>query len=263
MSFCDIHKVKRRENYWESFKNYLAILIWVVIVLAITISVISRFDKEAFYYKLVFYLAMFALVFIVLFSIYVVIPNIRLKFKHVLYPAIFASAILALLQFFFRFILGTLMNFDIFGQFIIVPVLLFWLYIVWSVVIWGVKFSEVLYKYDKNRHDKIGSEKYSPDKETDSKRIANSLGQFIFQLLSEDGKKFPLEYPLISKEEIINIPEPKLMNDLLEHLEAKNMIEYIRTNLDNKNKSFKHKYRLKTRDLSAFIQTCEEYIQSS
>lgn len=162
-SFNAIWKVESSRNLFRKITDYTSIVIlfpFAIIASNLFSSIISKKLQEltqnlSFLASLSLNILRFSHILTTCFLlavIYMLIPNIKVKFQYALLAGTFSGILIFLLQFgFFRF-QRFLINYDaIYGSFAIIPVFLLWQRFFWSIILSGCHLSFIsqnYYKYD-------------------------------------------------------------------------------------------------------------------
>ncbi len=162
-SFNAIWKVESSRNLFRKITDYTSIVIlfpFAIIASNLFSSIIGNKLEEltqnlSFLASLSLNILRFSHIVTTCFLlavIYMLIPNIKVKFQYALLAGIFSGILIFLLQFgFFKF-QRFLINYDaIYGSFAIIPVFLLWQRFFWSIILSGCHLSFIsqnYYKYD-------------------------------------------------------------------------------------------------------------------
>lgn len=162
-SFNAIWKVESSRNLFRKITDYTSIVIlfpFAIIASNLFSSIIGNKLEEltqnlSFLASLSLNILRFSHIVTTCFLlavIYMLIPNIKVKFQYALLAGIFSGILIFLLQFgFFKF-QRFLINYDaIYGSFAIIPVFLLWQRFFWSIILSGCHLnfiSQNYYKYD-------------------------------------------------------------------------------------------------------------------
>lgn len=162
-SFNAIWKVESSRKLFRKITDYTSIVIlfpFAIIVSNLLSSIISKKLQEltqslSFLASLSLNILRFSNILttcLLLAVIYMIIPNIKVKFHYALLAGTFSGILIFILQFgFFRF-QRFLINYDaIYGSFAIIPVFLLWQRFFWSIILSGCHLSFIsqnYYKYD-------------------------------------------------------------------------------------------------------------------
>ena len=158
-TLTDIWKVQYPRSFARKFSNYLAILFLAPLALIISSgatifvklqleSLSEKFELLGFISTIISAILQF-LPFVVIWSLfalmYIMMPNVKVKFKSAIYAAIIAGSIYQLTQFLFvTFQVGAASYNAIYGSFAVLPLFLFWIQISWIIFLFGAEISFAL-----------------------------------------------------------------------------------------------------------------------
>ena len=158
-TLTDIWKVQYPRSFTRKFTNYLAILFLAPLALIIssgaTIFVKLQLESLSEHFELLGFISTIITIilqflpFIVIWSLftlmYIMMPNVKVKFKSAIYAAIIAGSIYQLTQFLFvTFQVGAASYNAIYGSFAVLPLFLFWIQISWIIFLFGAEISFAL-----------------------------------------------------------------------------------------------------------------------
>ena len=135
-----IWNVRAYRSLFNKCVSWSALLIFPFLIALSTIA--NNFINLIFRNNLLsqFFLALsvFILQVIVFTMLYVLVPNVRLKFKNALYGGILAGILFNLLKFFFVFYVFYFTKFTaIYGSLAVIPIFFTWIYFTWCTFLFG------------------------------------------------------------------------------------------------------------------------------
>lgn len=155
-SLNDIWEIKKERPFGRKFTDYLSIMliapVLVIVSNSVTVFIITQIteitEKVAFlgtFSALIFFflkLLPYGLIWIVFTTIYILMPNTRVKFKAGLLAGILAGSIYHIVQWtYIKFQVGAAQYNAIYGSFAALPLFLIWLQLSWLIVLLGAEFS--------------------------------------------------------------------------------------------------------------------------
>lgn len=158
-TLTDIWKVQYPRSFSRKFSNYLAILflapLGLIISSGATIFVKLQLESLSQHFEILGFISTFIsiilqfLPYVVMWTLfalmYIMMPNVKVKFKSAVYAAIIAGSIYQLTQFLFvTFQVGVASYNAIYGSFAVLPLFLFWIQISWIIFLFGAEISFAL-----------------------------------------------------------------------------------------------------------------------
>lgn len=158
-TFTDIWKIQYPRSYVRKFSNYLAILflapLGLIISSGATIFVKLQLESLSQQFELLGFILTFisvmlqflpyAVMWFLFALMYIMMPNIKVKFKSAIYAAVIAGSIYQVTQFLFvTFQVGVASYNAIYGSFAVLPLFLFWIQISWIIFLFGAEISFAL-----------------------------------------------------------------------------------------------------------------------
>ncbi len=158
-TLTDIWKIQYPRSFARKFTNYLAILflapLGLIISSGATIFVKLQLESLSEQFELIGFVSTFISVILqflpyvvmwTLFAImYIMMPNVKVKFKSAIYAAIIAGTIYQLTQYLFvTFQVGVASYNAIYGSFAVLPLFLFWIQMSWIIFLFGAEISFAL-----------------------------------------------------------------------------------------------------------------------
>lgn len=158
-TLTDIWKIQYPRSFTRKFSNYLSILFLAPLALIISSgatifiqfqleSLTQQFELLGFISTIISMVLKF-LPYVVMWSLfalmYIMMPNVKVKFKSAIYAAIIAGSIYQVIQFLFvTFQVGVASYNAIYGSFSVLPLFLFWIQISWIIFLFGAEISFAL-----------------------------------------------------------------------------------------------------------------------
>jgi len=174
-TLSDIWKIQYQRSFARKFSNYLTILFLAPLALIVSSgttffiklqleSLSEKFELLGFLSTIISIVLQF-LPYVMMWSlfvlIYIMMPNLKVKFKSAIYAAIIAGSIYQITQYLFvTFQVGVANYNAIYGSFSVLPLFLLWIQISWIIFLFGAEISFAL--------QNISHYEY----ETDSKNIS-------------------------------------------------------------------------------------------
>lgn len=158
-TLTDIWKIQYPRSFTRKFSNYLSILFLAPLALIIssgaTIFIHLQLESLTQQYELLGFISTIIsiilkfLPYVVMWSLfalmYIMMPNVKVKFKSAIYAAIIAGSIYQAIQFLFvTFQVGVASYNAIYGSFSVLPLFLFWIQISWIIFLFGAEISFAL-----------------------------------------------------------------------------------------------------------------------
>ncbi len=150
-SFNTIWGVKRSRSILRKTSDYLSVLIVVPVLIAAAMTVTAFLENISFAQKiltqgmikqLIINFVPFVSLWIAFISVYMFMPNTRVKIQHALIGGVIAGTIWQLVQrIYINFGIGVAKYNAIYGGFAQFPLFLIWLYISWVIVLLGAEIS--------------------------------------------------------------------------------------------------------------------------
>jgi len=156
-TFNQIWKIKYRRLGWRSLLIY-----WVVLSLApvfiglsiaatsyvvstpLVVGAVAKLGMQAF----LLHSAPWILTMLVLWLLYVIVPNCKVPIRYGLIGAIIATLLFELVRFGFVIYINRFATYSfIYGALAIIPIFLLWIYLLWLVVLFGALITNVLTVY--------------------------------------------------------------------------------------------------------------------
>ncbi len=167
-AFNDIWGVKSGRSFWRKVTDYLAIFLILPVIMICAKSIgdfvpnnlefVSPFEFMTPVVNLLLDFAALAMVWLFFAGVYMLIPNIKVKFRNALMAGIFAGTGFMILQWLFISGQVYVSKYNaIYGSFAFLPLLLIWLQMVWVICLAGGVIcyaSQNIYQY--NFSDEIG-----------------------------------------------------------------------------------------------------------
>ena len=167
-AFNDIWGVKSGRSFWRKVTDYLAIFLILPVIMICAKSIgdfvpnnlefISPFEFMTPVVNFLLDFAALAMVWLFFAGVYMLIPNIKVKFRNALMAGIFAGTGFMILQWLFISGQVYVSKYNaIYGSFAFLPLLLIWLQMVWVICLAGGVIcyaSQNIYQY--NFNDEIG-----------------------------------------------------------------------------------------------------------
>jgi len=195
-SFNDIWKIKKSRGFARKFTDYLSIVlfapIFIILSSSATVLVTTQIKSITSEIAILGYVSPFiftllkmlpyALIWILLTLIYIIMPNTKVNFKSALLAGVLAGTIFQLTQWaYIHFQIGVSQNNAIYGSFAALPLFLIWLQTSWLIVLFGAEVAFASQNVNKYEY------------EEDSIKISNShkrlLSLMITHLVISNFKK--------------------------------------------------------------------------
>ena len=173
MGFNDIWNINQSRSFVRKFSDYISIMLVAPLLIllsnGLSLYIFSRVTEIAESLRLLgiigpvlkflLRLSPFAVMWMLLTFIYIVIPNGKVNFTAGFYAAIVAGTVLKLFQWIFiTFQLGAAKYNAIYGSFAALPLFLIWLQISWVIVLFGAEVSYAIQNAADYTIDEIGNE---------------------------------------------------------------------------------------------------------
>jgi membrane protein len=155
----DIWKVQFQRSFIRKFSNYLSILFLAPLALIISSgatffiklqleNISEQFELLGFLSTLISIVIQF-LPYITMWSLfvlmYIIMPNVKVKFKSAIFAAVIAGSIYQIIQYLFvTFQVGVASYNAIYGSFAVLPLFLFWVQVSWIIFLFGAQISFAL-----------------------------------------------------------------------------------------------------------------------
>ena len=148
-----IWETKKHRPILMSFSIYWMILTLSPLILGASILITSTFILEIFTkvssLKLLFILLPFLLSSFLFLLLYLLVPNVKVSFKHAFFGAVFTANLLEISKYFFRIYIDYFSAYHtIYGAIASIPILFVWIYITWFLVLLGAEFTAILGRFD-------------------------------------------------------------------------------------------------------------------
>ncbi|MFP4548457.1 MAG: YihY/virulence factor BrkB family protein [Fidelibacterota bacterium] len=173
MGFNDIWNINQSRSFVRKFSDYISIMLvaplLIILSNGLSIYIFSRVTEIADSLRLLGFigpvlkfllrLSPFAVMWMLLTFVYIVIPNGKVNFAAGFYAAIVAGTFLKIFQWgFITFQIGAAKYNAIYGSFAALPLFLIWLQISWIIVLFGAEVSYAIQNAADYTVDEIGSE---------------------------------------------------------------------------------------------------------
>ena len=158
-TLTDIWKIQYPRSFARKFTNYLSILFLAPLALIISsgITIFIHLQLESLsqhlqilgFISTIISIVLQFLPYLVIWSLfvlmYIMMPNVKVKFKSAIIAAIIAGSLYQLTQFLFvTFQVGVASYNAIYGSFAVLPLFLFWIQISWIIFLFGAEISFAL-----------------------------------------------------------------------------------------------------------------------
>jgi len=151
-AFNDIWGVEGHRSIYRRFSDYLSVVVSGPLLVLAAISITTSMQSQSFVQwilqqsyvgdllLLVFQVVPYLIIWIALFSLYVFMPNTKVRLKSALVGGILAGTIWQLAQWgFIHFQIGVAKYNAIYGTLAALPVFMAWIYTSWLIVLFGVE----------------------------------------------------------------------------------------------------------------------------
>jgi membrane protein len=155
-SFNAIWQVKKARTFLRQLSDYLSIMmiapLLIIISSSLSVYISTRIETAAQtlemikkfgpYFQSLFTLIPYALVWLLFTLVYMIMPNIKVKFKNALIAGIIAGTVFQIVQWaYIHFQVGVSKYSALYGTFAAIPLFLGWLQISWLIVLLGAQIS--------------------------------------------------------------------------------------------------------------------------
>ncbi len=205
-SLNEIWEIRHDRAFGRKFTDYLSIMLFAPILILLSHSLtvfittqITRITEKigllGTFSPLIFFLLRlfpYGLIWIVFTTIYILMPNTRVKFSSGLTAGILAGSAYQFVQWtYIKFQVGAAQYNAIYGSFAALPLFLIWLQISWLIVLIGAEFSYACQNVDHFELD--------PDFKTLSPYLQQQLTLMVAHLIV---KRFALEQPPLTERQL-------------------------------------------------------------
>lgn len=201
-TFNAIWGVRETRSLYRRFSDYLSVLVFSPILIFAAISVTTTFESQKAVQWLIgtaylgdvvvaaFRLVPYVSIWLALVFLYMLIPNIKVRFRSALVGGVIAGTLWQAAQWgYIHFQVGVAKYNAIYGTLSVLPVFMIWLYASWAIVLFGV---EVVYAHQHRRT--FRRETHIPDLEPAAReRLALALLLEVCRVFFRDGDPWDAE----------------------------------------------------------------------
>lgn len=169
-AFNHLWEVKKSRAISRRVSDYIAIIIVVPVLYTIYVGVTDHINSEfvkylsnssflLWIYKVGFTLLSYAIVWLIFASIYIILPNTKVKFSAAFHAGVVAGSAYIAFKYAYLFFQTSVSNYSvIYGSFAAIPLMLIWISICWQIVLFGAELSFVYqniarYEYEREAKD--------------------------------------------------------------------------------------------------------------
>ena len=230
-AFNNIWEVKSGRSIARQYTDYIAVVL-IVPILWILANAVGNYaqellgDESRWYYTLLLRLASLVVFWVMFTLLYLIIPNVKVRFGSALMAGIAAGTFFLLFQWGYVYLQRWMTSYNaIYGSFVALPLLLIWLQTSWQIFLFG---GELSFAYQ--NVVRFGEERESLHISYDQRRkiILATLVLVVRHFRDEGGA-----YPVDAIRERIGLPT-RIVNDVLFQLVQAGQLIAVRSGDDDR-----------------------------
>ena len=230
-AFNNIWEVKSGRSIARQYTDYIAVVL-IVPILWIVANAVGNYAQELFgadphwYMRLLWRLAQLVVFWVMFTLLYLIIPNVKVRFGSALMAGIAAGTFFLLFQWGYVYLQRWMTSYNaIYGSFVALPLLLIWLQTSWQIFLFG---GELSFAYQ--NVVRFGEERESLHISYDQRRkiILATLVLVVRHFRDEGGA-----YPVDAIRERIGLPT-RIVNDVLFQLVQAGQLIAVRSGDDDR-----------------------------